>query len=105
MTTKIYALFDPREPLQVRYVGKTVQELKVRLATHLSECRSDWYSFSPKNRWFRQLFAVGVSPEIKLLGEVDESQVKTAERKWIKLSKRQKRNIGQIGPISLDRNL
>ena len=40
---KIYVLFDPRKPKEIRYVGKTVQQLKRRLSTHICDARNKRY--------------------------------------------------------------
>lgn len=81
-TTKIYALFDPREPLQVRYVGKTTRKLRERLKGHLSEAKFGDDSY-PKNRWIRELLGQDMRPEIRLLSTSTKETVTSDEQAWI----------------------
>ena len=46
--TKIYILKHPNTN-EIRYVGKTIQQLKYRLATHIS--RSKKYRYAYVNCW------------------------------------------------------
>jgi hypothetical protein len=81
MTTKIYGLAHP-ESGRVRYVGKCVTKLRVRLASHLYKARSG-RTRTPSGDWIRQLQHRGLKPTIVLLEEVVEGRWQDAERRWI----------------------
>lgn len=78
----IYALFDPRDPDVVRYIGKTIKALPYRLINHISEARRA-KDRSHKLHWIRLLLAQGVQPEIRLLEECDEAVWSERECYWI----------------------
>ena len=74
----IYALFDPREPERIRYVGRTCNASK-RLRDH---CRVSINQ--AKVEWIAELAAAGVRPGMKVLEEnVREDCVADAEIFWI----------------------
>ena len=74
----IYALRDPRTGI-VRYVGKTVQSLSARLASHISDARS----VETKNaRWIRKLVPQGLRPAIEELEQCDSDWAQR-EAHWI----------------------
>lgn len=78
---KIYALVCPVSN-EVRYIGKTSQTLKARLAAHCSDAkRSD---NSHKCRWIRKLSRKSLRPTIWLLEEVPKGiGWQDRERAWI----------------------
>jgi hypothetical protein len=83
LTAFIYGLFDPRNPLDIRYVGKT-NNLARRLMVHIS------YARNPKSirnlrllGWMRELLASGIKPKISVLEECPMSQWRDRERFWI----------------------
>lgn len=67
MRTKIYVLHD--EMHSVRYLGKTLRELRSRLAGHLYEARRG--DKTHKGCWIRSMLAKGLVPSIEVLEEVD----------------------------------
>lgn len=74
MKTKIYCLRDENRAL--RYVGKTVRELKIRLKGHLEEASKktlsgNWKSNTNKSRWIRSMLRRELSPIIDLITEVN----------------------------------
>lgn len=80
-TTIIYSLIDPITR-EIRYVGKTVQGLKRRLATHIDEAArfgNRWVQ-----RWVNVLVNGGSKPVIKMLERVSNEEWVSAECKWIK---------------------
>jgi len=80
---KIYALFDHREPLQIRYVGKTVNGLEKRWFCHIGDARRG--ESSCKAVWIRGLLNEGIYSGIKILSqEEDMTKLAIAERKWIR---------------------
>jgi hypothetical protein len=77
----VYALIDPRSAL-IRYVGKTVNG-KRRTQRHLYPSNNLGNSY--RERWLRQLFALGLKPELTVLERTvhDEVMLCEAERWWI----------------------
>ena len=78
--TKIYTLKHP-DTNEIRYVGKTVQQLKYRLATHIS--RSKKYRYAYVNCWIYSLLQEGKKPIIELIEEVQDNQWEEKEIYWI----------------------
>ena len=78
--TKIYILKHP-DTKEIRYVGKTVQQLKYRLATHIS--RSKKYRYAYVNCWIYSLLQQGKKPIIELIEEVEDSLWEEREIYWI----------------------
>ncbi len=63
---QIYELKDPRTGLR-RYVGATIQRLKVRLSNHCTDSRIVFRCGgipSRKDKWIMELLTVGLKPEI-----------------------------------------
>jgi|SRR5579872_4281167 len=58
--TSIYTLSDPRDPENVRYVGKTVNSLKKRLKTHCADFRNSDH----KTNWVKKLKRLNLKPVI-----------------------------------------
>lgn len=73
----IYALCHP-ETKEIRYVGKTKRDLRVRLNAHLCE-KGD----TRKVRWVAVLKETGLIPEVLILEVADEEQWETRECYWI----------------------
>lgn len=74
---KIYTLADPIS-LKVRYVGKTVYPLEIRLRKHLVT-----YEKNHRANWIRSLTKNNLKPIIELIEEVEESDWKFWEMYWI----------------------
>ena len=81
MLATIYALYDPRQPSAVRYVGKTVKELSLRLSHHIAEARTG--NACHRGNWIRSLLLAGVRPQIAPLEMCDEKVWQQRERFWI----------------------
>ena len=70
-TPKVYGLYDPRSPDDIKYVGKTIHSLNYRLNQH----KRNLYNITIdkkltyKERWITKLIREGVQPGIKLLEE------------------------------------
>jgi hypothetical protein len=73
----IYALVDPRDG-EIRYVGKTIKPLPVRLREHVQDPKVDY-----RHNWIQQLAIDGTTPSICLLEEVTESDWQEREKWWI----------------------
>lgn len=84
----IYVLRDP-DSGEVRYVGKTVQKLKNRLASHY--CRKRNYkqsnTFNHTEAWIKSLRNLHKKPIIELLESVDNSVWGDKERYYIQYFK------------------
>ena len=78
--TKIYILKHP-DTKEIRYVGKTVQQLKYRLATHIS--RSKKYKYAYVNCWIYSLLQEDKKPIIELIEEIEDSLWEEREIYWI----------------------
>jgi hypothetical protein len=72
---KIYTLSGPKG---VRYVGKTIQSLKVRLSAHTLE-----KGRNRKQNWIKSLKSKGIKPTIEILDIVDEDVWEEREIYWI----------------------
>lgn len=87
-TVKIYVLKDP-DSGEIRYVGKTIQKLKYRLASHY--CRQRNYkqsnSFNHTEAWVSSLRNQGKKPTIELLEEVEFEYWIDKERYYIQYFK------------------
>lgn len=79
MVTKIYILKD--ETGRIRYVGRTINPLGIRLSQHLSKARHG--DTSHRGNWIRAVFSRGFVPSICLLGEVSGTGA-DEEAAWIK---------------------
>lgn len=75
----IYALFDPREPDLICYVGKSTNP-KGRLKGHRKPGRKCMQRVS---NWSRKLGKQGIQIEMKILQWVEESSWEEAEKHWI----------------------
>jgi len=72
----VYALFDPREPEAIRYVGLS-NDMSRRLTDHLSEARRHCKTFvrkSHKLNWLAGLLTDGLKPAIRTLAIVETAQ-------------------------------
>ena len=79
---KIYKLYDPRFPDDVKYVGKTKKSLNERLSAHLSNYFLE--SKTHKNNWVKSLLCDDIKPLISLIEEVSEEDWIQKEIFWIK---------------------
>jgi len=67
METKIYLLLDSNN--SIRYVGKTIRDLRRRLSNHLCEAKREGNNH--RANWIRKCLSEGYMPTIQLLEEVD----------------------------------
>lgn len=73
----IYILRDP-DTEEVRYVGQTIQDPKIRFAHHKKmKNKSDWYVY----RWWRTLH---VDPVLQIIDRVSVGDLNAVESEWIK---------------------
>lgn len=81
-TIKIYILEHPITK-EIRYVGKTLQTLSIRLSMHISEAKSKRYK-NHKNSWIQSLLKNNLEPIIVLLDELPNTpEWEWLERYWI----------------------
>lgn len=77
----IYALVDPRTN-EVKYVGKTCQNINIRLSSHMRDRRP-----SKKTNWIKSLSALGMKPVPLILESIncsaEHKEWEESERFWI----------------------
>lgn len=81
MKTIIYVLCEP-ESGEIRYVGKTVSNIRTRFFGHLSEARRNRIH-THKTNWVRSVLSRGCLPLIQPIGEVGGDGY-GEEQSWIK---------------------
>lgn len=79
-TIHIYKLLDPRDS-SVRYVGKTVNKLNIRLSQHCSNAN---FGISHRDNWILLLRRLGLRPIIELVEEANEANWEEREIFWIR---------------------
>lgn len=67
--TNIYALVDPRTPTVIRYIGKTIKPVRVRMQEHVADAKRGKQNY--RCNWIRKLIADGVRPMVILLQTVN----------------------------------
>src|SRR5439155_20113985 len=77
----IYALCEPDQPWNIRYVGKTVSTLKRRLSQHLA--KSNLKTKTYKNNWIKSILQRGRKPTILLVDVGDDISWESLERFYI----------------------
>lgn len=91
----IYALVDPREPEEIRYIGKTEAPHK-RLIGHLREARM---RLGYKNWWIKNLQRDGVLPILRPLRIVPVADWQRHERELIAIHKGPRLTNGNEGGL------
>ena len=88
-TAKIYALVDPITK-DIRYIGQTCQDLKVRLNQHWRDRNQQKEKNQHKANWINKLYNQhGLRPEIQLIEnlglyeEITDDFLNERERFWI----------------------
>jgi len=84
VTTKIYVLTEPDGI--IRYIGKTIYSLSVRLCGHLSGARRGKKSYL--FNWIRSVLLTGRLPAISIIGEV-EGDGNKEEIAWIEYGRQE----------------
>jgi hypothetical protein len=87
----IYGLIDPRNKLtieNVRYVGKTKNEINRRLSKHVEDSKT---GIAPIHKWIRKMKLDDQRPVYIILEECDENTWKNSERKYIELLRKTNR--------------
>lgn len=86
----IYGLIDLREPDDIRYVGKTIEEMSERFDNHLWESKNyDTY----KDRWIRLVLRDGLQPTIFELEQCEKEILDIQEIHWIDKLKKEGHNL------------
>ncbi len=83
-TTFIYALSDPRDPLNIRYIGKA-DNPKHRLSKHLWEMEK--LGNTHKSCWIKNLSKQGLRPAISILDEVPKTHWQEFEKDHIQMAR------------------
>lgn len=77
----VYCLIDPRDE-EIRYVGRTIQPLRIRLQQHIdTSCRKK--SLCSRSVWIRDLAREGLKPRALRLEQAEESILPEREGYWI----------------------
>lgn len=109
MKTFIYALYDPRKPRIMRYVGKA-NDVEKRLYGHIRDAVKYPNRRTHKLDWIRSLLRENILPKTKVLEQVVEKRWERRERYWIKKLKQQNHSLtngtdggdgGCMGPSAL----
>lgn len=79
--TKIYKLIDP-DTQEIKYIGKTIDPLILRLAGHITEIRRK-RSINFKNDWVKSLVLQDKMPIIELIEECEDNIAAEREKYWI----------------------
>ena len=79
----IYTLSDPITG-EVKYIGKTINEPRIRLYGHLSESKK---SNTHKSNWVKSLLSKELKPVIEILDEVNHDDWEFWEDYWIEAFK------------------
>lgn len=87
MAIAIYALFDPRSPSEVRYIGQTSRKIQTRLRDHIAGAKAG-KSQTHKTHWIMSLLADGVEPVARLVDLVADHEWQEMERFYIALHRR-----------------
>lgn len=69
MEVYIYYLRCPKTK-EIRYVGRTRQELKLRLRGHITKSRNSPKSTNHKNNWIKSILSEGLKPTIEYVETV-----------------------------------
>jgi len=80
----IYALSHPDKPDQLRYIGRTVQNLHKRLFGHINDAKP---RNSKRKQWIMSIVDSGKRPRIWPIEVCDISKWEDRERYWIALFK------------------
>jgi hypothetical protein len=78
MRTKIYVLCEPDG--EIRYIGKTVKSISLRLSQHLKEVRCG--KKNHRCNWIRSILSGGYLPVVQFIGEVEGDGIRE-EIAWI----------------------
>lgn len=76
----IYALADPKKPDVIRYIGRTVGGLSVRLTNHIRDRNAQR---THKNNWINLLLSEGRRPTIWAIEECKDECAPERENYWI----------------------
>ena len=97
--THIYSLSDPNTG-EIRYVGKTYNQLRKRLYSHLNECKSG--NKSHKINWIKSLLSNNEIPVISIIDTVPTNQWQFWEQYWIEQFKQWGFNLTNIAKGGYD---
>lgn len=98
----VYGIKDPRND-ELRYVGKTVNNIEVRLHQHLSsnQLKKD----CAKNNWLKEILAANQRPIIYVIEECqNEAELSCKEQYWIKQHLQQGYKLTNIMSANPSRN-
>ncbi len=82
----IYGLYDPTNPDEIKYIGKTKANPKNRLNQHKYQWTRE-KRLTKLNAWIKSLSNKGLLPEMQILDECEEKDWTFFEKHYIKLFK------------------
>lgn len=89
---KLYGLYDPTEPDEIRYVGITKRTLEARLKAHIGEAASS-RERTHKIRWIAKLVRANRLPAARLLAIVEDHEAPRIEQLAIAAYRRTGHNL------------
>ena len=99
--TNIYSLSDPVTG-EIRYIGKTCNQLRKRLYAHINECKSD--NKSHKISWIKSILLNDKAPIISIIDIVPTSEWEFWEKYWIEQFKQWGFNLTNISKGGYENN-
>lgn len=80
----IYSLADPRNPNDIKYIGKTKDYIK-RLKSHIAEAKKDRHKLTRSVNWIRSLLKENIIPLMEIIDVVDLKDWELFEKHYISL--------------------
>lgn len=99
--TNIYSLSDPITG-EIRYIGKTCNQLRKRLYAHINECKSN--NKSHKISWIKSIVLNDKVPIISIIDIVPTSEWVFWEKYWIEQFKQWGFNLTNISKGGYENN-
>lgn len=79
-TGYIYGLINPRKPEHIKYIGKTVRKLELRLTAHLQEAKT---KNNKRTSWINHLRKQNIKPKIIVIEIIKIDLLNEREIYWI----------------------
>ncbi len=79
--TNIYSMYDPLYPNDIRYIGKTIMKINLRLNSHVRDSKLSINRYCIN--WMKKVLREGRKPVIELIDVVETSNWKFWEIYWI----------------------
>lgn len=98
----IYGIYNPKNPKNIRYIGKTKKNVKERLKQHIYLSKKKVKR--PLYLWINKLLENNINPEIMIIEETDSERWIEREIFWISEYKKNKKllNLSDGGESNLN---